>query len=351
MYRLIRPFLFAFSPETAHTLIAVALNILRYIPLSGAIQRALFTVSTPKLEREIFGLKFPNPIGLAAGLDKNAGMYNPMSNFGFGFIEIGSVTPLPQPGNPRPRCFRLVKDRAIINRFGINNMGVDAIARRIEKRPPKVILGGNISKNSLTSNENAAEDYEKAFAGLYKYVDYFVVNVSCPNVKDLCHLHELHFLSGIVERLTAYRKAQKTYRPILLKLSPDLNFTQLDEIIDLVQSAGLDGVVATNTTTSRSGLQADAKKLAAIGNGGLSGAPLKARSLEVIRYIKAQTSGKLPIIGSGGLMSPQDAADMLEAGASLVQVYTGFIYEGPGLVKRCLKHILNTAPQEISANG
>ena len=342
MYRLIRPFLFAFSPETAHKMIAWGLKTLYYIPFSGPLQRAIFCIYSAKLEREVFGIKFPNPIGLAAGLDKNAELYNPLSNFGFGFIEIGSVTPLPQPGNPKPRCFRLVKDRAIINRFGINNQGVNTIARQIEKRPSKGIIGGNISKNSLTNNENAAADYEKAFAGLYDYVDYFVVNVSCPNVKDLCHLHELNFLSGIVERLLAYRKAQQTYRPILLKLSPDLNFTQLDEIIGLVQSAGLDGVVATNTTTGRNNLQTSPQKLEALGQGGLSGAPLKARSLEVIRYIKAKTGGNLPIIGSGGLMSPQDAVDMLEAGASLVQVYTGFIYEGPGLVRKILKHIINT---------
>ena len=341
MYRFIRPILFAFSPETAHTITALLLKVVRHIPLSAPILRAFFHYDSPVLEREVMGLKFRNPIGLAAGLDKNAEVYNEFANFGFGFIELGSVTALPQPGNPRPRCFRLVKDRAIINRFGINNKGVEHIAQNLRRRKPRprLIIGGNISKNTVTPNELAADDYEKTFVGLYDYVDYFVVNVSCPNVKNLCKLQDIDLLSGIIDRLTNIRRHRHVYRPILLKVSPDLNFAQLDELIELISTSGLDGVVATNTTTGREGLTAPPQRVNDLGSGGLSGAPLKQRSLEVIRYIHKQTEGRLPIVGVGGVMSPQDALDMIEAGASLVQIYTGFIYQGPGLVKQVLKRI------------
>ena len=343
MYKLIRPILFAFSPEAAHEIIATLLKILRFVPLSGPILRSFFCYSSPKLEREVIGLKFSNPIGLAAGLDKNGELYNDFFNLGFGFIEIGSVTPLSQYGNPSPRCFRLVEDQAIINRYGINNKGVKAMVQNIQKRPPRTIIGGNISKNSLTPNEQAADDCEKSFAYLYDYVDYFVINVSCPNVKDLCKLQDIDVLTAIVERLTKLRRRYDIYRPILLKVSPDLNFEQLDGVIELALHSGLDGMVATNTTTKRDGLKTDPQKVAAIGNGGLSGAPLKERSLEVIRYIHKKTEGRLPIIGSGGVMTPQDALDMLQAGASLVQIYTGFIYRGPGLVKQILKRIIKAS--------
>ncbi|MCL1973196.1 MAG: quinone-dependent dihydroorotate dehydrogenase, partial [Bacteroidetes bacterium] len=303
--------------------------------------RAFYGYHSPKLEREIMGIKFRNPIGLAAGIDKNGEICNQFSNFGFGFIEIGSVTPLPQPGNPKPRCFRLVKDRAIINRFGINNKGVKQVVQNLQQRAPRpgVIIGGNISKNTLTPNEEAANDYEKAFVHLYEYVDYFTINVSCPNVQDLCKLHDITLLSCIIDRLTEIRRNHDTYRPMLLKVSPDLSFAQLDEVIELVLVSGLDGMVATNTTTDRDNLTASPKKIDALGHGGLSGAPLKARSLEVIRYIHEKTKGHLPIIGVGGIMTPQDVLDMLDAGASLVQIYTGFIYNGPGLVKQSLKKI------------
>jgi dihydroorotate dehydrogenase len=285
------------------------------------------------------GIKFNNPIGLAAGLDKNGEVYNEFSNFGFSFIEIGSITPLPQPGNPKPRCFRLIPDQAIINRFGINNKGVKRVVLNLQQQKPRIVIGGNISKNTLTPNEKAANDYEKAFTHLYDYVDYFVVNVSCPNVKDLCSLQDINLLSGIIDRLTELRRFHNNYRPILLKISPDLSFEQIDNLIELILISGLDGVVATNTTVSREGLKAASKRLETIGNGGLSGAPLKSKTLEVIRYIHKKTEGHLPIIGSGGIMTPQDALDMLQAGASLVQIYTGFIYNGPGLIKQTLKKI------------
>ena len=344
MYRLIRPFLFAFSPETAHKMTALLLRFLRYIPLSGPILRAFYSYNSPKLEREIMGIKFRNPVGLAAGLDKNAELYNEFAHFGFGFVELGSITPLPQQGNPRPRCFRLVKDQAIINRFGINNKGVKQVVQNLQRRKPRpgIVVGGNISKNTLTPNEEAANDYEKVFVYLYDYVDYFTINVSCPNVQDLCKLHDITLLSGIIDRLAEIRRNHDTYRPMLLKVSPDLSFAQLDEVIELVLVSGLDGVVATNTTTHRENLTASPQKVDALGHGGLSGAPLKERSLEIIRYIHKKTEGHLPIIGAGGMMTPQDALDMIEAGASLVQIYTGFIYSGPGLVKQTLKMIAAT---------
>jgi len=342
MYRIIRFFLFFFSPEAAHQITAVLLKMMRYVPFAGKLLHNLLCFHSPALEREVMGIKFKNPIGLAAGLDKNGALYNDFSNFGFAFVEIGSITPLPQPGNPKPRCYRLVPDEAIINRFGMNNVGVANVVRNIQQQHPHVIIGGNISKNTLTPNEKAADDYEYVFNSLYDYVDYFVINVSCPNVEDLCKLHDIDLLSGIICRLIEIRANKGRYRPVLLKISPDLNFEQLDNLIEFIMKSGLDGVVATNTTVSREGLITPTNRLQAIGNGGLSGAPLKKRALEVIRHIHQKTEGRLPIIGSGGVMTPKDAIEMIQAGASLVQIYTGFIYNGPTIVKKVLKHIINS---------
>lgn len=285
------------------------------------------------------GIDFPNPVGLAAGLDKNAEVYNQMGALGFGFVEIGSVTLAPQEGNPKPRSFRLVKDKALINRMGINNSGVNQIVRNIQRYKPHVIIGGNISKNTNTPNNLAYKDFEKAFAQMYDYVDYFVINVSCPNVKDLRSLQTVDNLTVIIRHLTEIRRYCDVYRPILLKVSPDLSTDMLDQVIELIMLSGLDGVVACNTTVSREGLVTAREKLDTIGEGGLSGAPLKEKVLSVIRYIHEKTQGNLPIIGVGGIMTPRDAKDMLDAGASLVQVYTGFIYEGPCFARKILKYI------------
>ncbi len=339
MYRLIRPLLFLMSAETAHKFTIKLLSIARFIPFVPLLMRKFFCYSHPSLRREVLGLDFPNPVGLAAGMDKNAVAYNSMADLGFGFVEIGSVTPKPQQGNPKPRCFRLVKDKAIINRMGINNVGVKQIVRNIQRCHPRVIIGGNISKNATTPNDMAYRDYEKAFAQLYDYVDYFVINVSCPNVRDLRNLQSADNLSTIVRHLTEIRRYCDVYRPILLKLSPDLTPAMLDQMIEVVMLSGLDGVVACNSTTSREDLVTDKEKLAAIGDGGLSGAPMKEKALKVIKYIHEKTNGNLPIIGVGGIMTPQDAKDMLDAGASLVQVYTGFIYQGPAFIRKILKNI------------
>lgn len=342
MYRLIiRPLLFKLSPETIHHIMIGALRIAGIIPGCNALVRMFFTMKHSSLEREVFGIKFPNPIGLAAGFDKDAEVYKSVAALGFGFVEIGTVTPKPQPGNPRPRIFRLVKDNAIINRMGFNNRGIDCAVRNLRDKGDKVIVGGNIGKNTLTPNENAPSDYLKVFRNLYQYVDYFVVNVSCPNVAAMTSLQNTHSLMEILEGLFDFRRGQNQFRPILLKISPDLTTEQLDDIIELLMTTPLDGLVATNTTTSREGLQTDPKLVNAIGNGGLSGAPLTERSIEMIRYIHTKTEGRYPIIGVGGVMSPSDAVRMFEAGASLVQVYTGFIYEGPCFVKSICKKLRN----------
>lgn len=339
MYKLIRPLLFLMSPENAHSLIFKLLKIARYIPLSGPIIRLFCCYRKPSLEREVFGLKFPNPVGLAAGLDKNATSYNDLANLGFGFVEIGSITPKPQDGNPKPRCWRLLKDNAILNHMGINNVGVKQAVKNIQHNKPRILIGGNISKNATTTNEQAPLDYEKAFAQLYDYVDYFVINVSCPNVKGLQSLQQVDSLSLIIRKVVEIRRYCDVYRPILLKISPDLSEETLDQVIELLLSSGLDGVVACNTTTSREGLNTPNETLKNMGDGGISGAPLKEKALHVIRTIHQKTDGNLPIIGVGGIMTPQDAKDMLEAGASLVQIYSGFIYEGPTFVRRILKQL------------
>lgn len=341
MYKhLIRPILFCFDPETAHNITFALLKILKHIPFAEAIIRLIFHRSSPSLEKEVFGIKFPNPVGLAGGLDKNGEFYNQMADFGFGFVEIGSLTPELQSGNPKPRCFRVPQDRAIINRFGINNKGVKYAIENIKKENPRVIIAGNISKNSTSMNDEAAKDYEKAFSMLYDFVDMFVVNISCPNVVGLTALQDISYVSDIFDKLLELRALYDGYKPILIKLSPDIPFSQVDDILRYAMGSGIDGVVAGNTTRSRDGLSISPEKIEEIGNGGLSGAPVHQKNLNLVRYIHEQTHGALPIIGVGGIMSPEDAQEMLDAGASLVEIYSGFIYEGPGLVKRILRHIV-----------
>lgn len=343
MYKhIIKPILFRFNPETAHNLTFSALAMLRHIPFARSIIRAIYRKEAPSLQKEVFGINFPNPVGLAGGLDKNGEFYNDMANFGFGFVEIGSLTPQPQDGNPKPRCFRVPQDKAIINRFGINNKGVRNAVEHLKKERPNVLVAANISKNTTSINEDAAKDYESAFALLYDFVDMFVVNVSCPNVVGLTSLQDITFLSEIVDKLLNLRMYYDEYRPILLKVSPDLAKEQLDDIIDYCQRSGIDGIVAGNTTRSREGLTISQDKIEKIGNGGMSGAPVHKKNLELVRYIHTKTEGKLPIIGVGGIMSGKQAKDMLDAGASLVEIYSGFIYEGPALVKKIIRYLENT---------
>ena len=340
MYKhFLKPILFRFNPETAHNMIMSSLTFLRHVPFAGSIMRSIYKKETPALQKEVFGITFPNPVGLAGGLDKNGEHYNDLANFGFGFIEIGSLTPRPQDGNPKPRCFRVPQDRAIINRFGINNKGVKNAVEQLKKDRPNVIVAANISKNTTSINEDAAKDYETSFALLYDFVDMFVVNVSCPNVVGLTALQDISFLSDIVDKLLDLRRYYDTYRPILLKVSPDLSSEQLDDIIDYCLRSGIDGLVAGNTTRSRDGLTIDPKKIEEIGNGGMSGAPVHKKNLELVRYIHTKSEGRLPIIGVGGIMSGEEAQAMMDAGASLVEIYSGFIYEGPALVKQILTHL------------
>lgn len=340
MYALIRSVLFLFDPEKVHYFTSALLRIVLSIPGVNFLWRKYFVFEDKRLERHLFGLTFKNPVGLAAGFDKNANMYNELAQCGFGFIEIGTVTPLAQPGNDKPRLFRLKKDKAIINRMGFNNDGVDAAVLHLKKRKTKVLIGGNIGKNKMTENENAVDDYVLAFEGLHDYVDYFVVNVSSPNTPNLRALQEKEPLTALLSELKSRNKKKTVQRPILLKIAPDLTTGQLDDIIEIVLNTEIDGVIATNTTIHREGLLESKQALEEIGAGGLSGKPLTKQSTEVIRYLHAHSQGKFPIIGVGGIHSPEDAIEKLEAGASLVQLYTGFIYEGPGLIKRINKALI-----------
>lgn len=344
MYKhILKPILFKFSPETAHNMIFSCLAFIRHIPFARSIVRAIYQKDSPSLVKEVFGIQFPNPVGLAGGLDKNGEFYNDMANFGFGFVEIGSLTPKPQGGNPKPRCWRFPEDRAIINRFGINNKGVKNAVEHLKKVRPEVIVAANISKNTSSINEDAAKDYETSFGLLYDFVDMFVVNVSCPNVVGLTSLQDISFLSDIVDKLLDLRMLYDTYKPILLKVSPDLSKEQLDDIVTYCLRSGIDGIVAGNTTRSREGLTSiSQERIDEIGNGGLSGAPVHKKNLELVRYIHEKSEGRLPIIGVGGIMSPEDAKEMLDAGASLVEIYSGFIFEGPGLVKGIIKYLENS---------
>ncbi|WP_183580433.1 quinone-dependent dihydroorotate dehydrogenase [Mucilaginibacter sp. X5P1] len=345
MYSLIKPILFKFDPEKVHYFVTRNLRRFNRFPGGAAISRGLWDLKDERLEKEVFGLKFKNPVGLAAGFDKNADVISEMANLGFGFIEVGTVTPLPQPGNPKPRMFRLPQDGALINRMGFNNLGVDVVAEHIaayRKNPSAsqkgLIIGGNIGKNKVTPNEDAVSDYIKCFDRLFDVVDYFVVNVSSPNTPGLRELQEKEPLLQLLDTLQKRNSKHGISRPILLKIAPDLSNEQLDDIVEIVQTAGIAGVIATNTTISRDGLASSDKLKSEMG--GLSGKPLTQRSTEVIAYLAKKSNGAFPIIGVGGIHSESDAIEKLNAGASLVQLYTGFIYEGPGLIKRINKKIL-----------
>jgi len=341
MFKLIRAILFKFDPEKIHYKTVGMIRFVLKIPGMKAIWNRMYRVNDKRLERELFGIRFENPVGLAAGFDKNASMYNDLAYCGFGFIEVGTITPKGQPGNEKPRLFRLKEDEAIINRMGFNNEGVDNAVSNLKQRKTDLIIGGNIGKNKVTPNESATEDYIVSFEALFPYVDYFVVNVSSPNTPNLRALQEKEPLTELLNTLQDLNNKKSKRKPILLKIAPDLTNEQLDDIIDIVKAVNLDGVIATNTTISREGLKTSEERVAAIGAGGLSGKPVRARSTEVIRYL-SETSGKaFPIIGVGGIHSAADALEKLEAGADLVQLYTGFIYEGPRLVRDINKAILS----------
>lgn len=334
MYRfLIRPLLFLIDAERIHHLVFSTLAIKGKLGIRP-ILRFFFHYNNPKLKRDLFGLTFENPVGLAAGFDKDAKLIDELSCFGFGFIEIGTLTPKPQTGNEKPRLFRLPHDQALINRMGFNNEGVEVATIRLKKRKSNVIVGGNIGKNKTTPNENALDDYAYCVEALHPYVDYFVVNVSSPNTPGLRELQEKEPLRKLLLHVKSLSQSKPQARPVLLKIAPDLTTSQLDDVIEILKETKTDGVIATNTTISREGLNTTTQKLAEIGNGGVSGKPLANRSNEVIRYLREKLGKDYPIIGVGGIMSVNDALEKLKAGADLIQIYTGFVYEGPGFVKR-----------------
>jgi dihydroorotate dehydrogenase len=340
MYPLIRRLLFLAEPEKIHYWTMRRLQFASRRRWMRRLLRKMFVVADPALETEVFGIRFPNPVGLAAGFDKDGKYTDALACLGFGFIEIGTVTPRPQPGNPKPRLFRLPADQALINRMGFNNEGVSPAALRLSHRKENVVVGGNIGKNKDTPNEDAVADYETCFRELYPVVDYFVVNVSSPNTPGLRALQEKEPLMRLLERIQEQNRATGNPKPLLLKIAPDLTEGQLDDIIAIVRETGISGIVATNTTIDRSGLQTAQTVVDAAGAGGLSGKPLRARATEVIRYISRKSGGTIPIIAAGGIFTAEDALEKLRAGASLVQVYTGFIYEGPMIVKKICKGLL-----------
>jgi len=347
MYKLvIRPLLFLIDPEKIHHIVFSVLRLKCRIPGAKSLLQGLYRYRNPLLERKLLGLTFKNPVGLAAGLDKDARLVDELACLGFGFIEIGTLTPKPQPGNDKPRLFRLPQDGALINRMGFNNGGVEAAVVQLKKRKSSVIVGGNIGKNKVTPNDQALEDYVKAFEALYPYVDYFVVNVSSPNTPGLRELQEKEPLRRLLSDVIQLSKKQKVYKPVLLKIAPDLNTSQLNDIVEILQETKTDGVIATNTTISRDGLVTSKNEIESIGNGGLSGKPLAKRSTEVIAYLREKLGTAFPIIGVGGIMSVEDALEKLNAGANLIQIYTGFIYEGPSFVKQLNKAILNSTKHQ-----
>ena len=338
MYQLfVKPFLFLFDPEKVHYFSFTIIRLGSKIPGMSFLIRKFFCLNHPSLEREVFGLRFKNPVGLAAGFDKDAKLYEELSNFGFGFIEIGTLTPKGQDGNPKKRLFRLKNDHAIINRMGFNNEGVDEAVKRL-KNNKNVLIGGNIGKNKTTSNENAVNDYIYCFDALFDYVDYFVVNVSSPNTPNLRELQDKEPLTKLLTTLKKRNDQRENSKPILLKIAPDLSNDQLLDIIAIIKEVKIDGVIATNTTLSRADLNSPESIL--IEPGGISGKPLNKRSNKVIRFLSEKSNQAFPIIGVGGIHSEEDALRKIEAGASLVQLYTGFVYEGPLLIKKINKALI-----------
>ncbi|MBL4939813.1 MAG: quinone-dependent dihydroorotate dehydrogenase [Lutibacter sp.] len=339
MYKIIiRPLFFLFDPEKIHHFTFLLIKFLSNIPGVPFIFRSLYQVNDKRLERNLFGLTFKNPVGLAAGFDKNAVLYNELANFGFGFIEIGTITPEPQEGNPKKRVFRLKTDNGLINRMGFNNEGLKTVVERLKENKGKVLIGGNIGKNTATLPDGYTEDYLRCFKELHLYVDYFVLNVSCPNVESHAKLTDKDYLIELIKAIQKLNNSFSIQKPILLKIAPDLNNTQLDEVIEIISKTKIEGVIASNTSVNREGLSASKKQLSKIGNGGLSGKPIKDRSTQVIKYLADTSNKAFPIIGVGGIHSKEDALEKLNAGADLIQIYTGFIYEGPGLIKK-----INTA--------
>ena len=342
LYRaIIKPIFFSFDPETIHHFVFNLLKISSKIPGVSLLIKTIYKISNKQLETEVFGLKFANPVGLAAGFDKDAKLFNELGNFGFGFIEIGTLTPKGQSGNPKPRLFRISDDEGLINRMGFNNDGVSAAVKRLRKRKTNIIIGGNIGKNTGTEADKTEADYVDVFNELFDYVDYFVVNVSCPNVGNLTKLQEKGPLMKLMRRISDINNSKAKSKPLLLKIAPDLSDQELDDVIDIIKTLKLDGVVAANTSVNRIGLKTQPDRLEEIGwPGGLSGKPVGDKSTKVIEYLYKNLGDEFPIIGVGGIHSEADAIEKLKAGAKLVQIYTGFIYEGPGLVKRINKAIL-----------
>lgn len=332
MFKIVRSLLFLLPPERAHYFTMDMLSFLVRFPLTSWV----FPLLYPRIEKpvEVAGLRFPNCVGLAAGFDKDARYMHVFKALGFGFMEIGTITPLAQPGNEKPRLFRLPKDGALINRLGFNNKGMAHAVERLKNRPAGLVIGGNIGKNKVTPNDQATDDYAKCFTALYHYVDYFTVNVSSPNTPNLRELQEKGPLLALLAHLMELNKAQKTIKPIFLKIAPDLNESQLNDIVEIVLESGIQGVVATNTTIDRNGLKTDVTEVERIGAGGLSGVPVKEKSNQVLRYLIQQAAGRFPVMGVGGIMTADDAKLKMDTGASLVQLYTGFIYSGPSLVTK-----------------
>ena len=335
----IKQFLFFLNPEFAHNLVIRLLKILFVFPFFPDIIKRFYCVEDVRLERNVFGLSFKNPVGLAAGFDKNANIFNEFSALGFGFIEIGTVTPLPQSGNKKPRLFRLKNDQALINRMGFNNDGIDAIVKRLKEKNTNIILGGNIGRNKVTSNDMAANDYLICLEKIAPYVDYLVLNISSPNTPNLVELQKQSSLSILLEKVQAVN-LKKYNKPILIKISPDLSFKQIDEVLVLIKKFHISGIIATNTSSKRLNLVTNQELIEKKGPGGLSGKPIHSRAKEIVSYIFQKTSGNLPIIAVGGIMNANHAIDMLNAGASLVQIYTGFVYNGPSIVKDINSKIL-----------
>ena len=349
MYRrIIKPLLFSLNIERAHHIVLLMLRIFGLIPGGRWLLRKCYAVEHPALEREVFGMRFANPVGIAAGFDRNGEAYRALAALGFGFVEVGTVTPRPQAGNPRPRVFRLPKDNAIINRIGLSNRGLETAIRHLRRPHGGVIVGCNIGKNTSTPAENAPADYLKLFRNLYQYADYFTVNISCDNSCREGATHTREHILQILNPLFDFRRGQNQYRPVMLKISPDMTDEVIDRITDVLMETPLDGIVATNGSHGREGLRTSRTTLEKIGSGRLSGAPLPRRAVEIVRRIHTRSGGTYPIIGVGGLMSADDVRAMLNAGADLVQLYTGYIYEGPGLVRNVCRALIDEA-EELAA--